>query len=87
MNCFRQTEEDQWEMNRGQAYQNRNNFLTSIQHFSEEVLLSVLWGPFNTNMAEALQCKVCLKKTSSHQVRRRLSETQASQQMKSLMLW
>lgn len=56
MNCFRQTEEDQWEMNRGQAYQNRNNFLTSIQHFSEEVLLSVLWGPFNTNMAEALQC-------------------------------
>lgn len=48
MNCFRQTEEDQWEMNQGQAYQNRNNFLTSIQHFGEEVLLSVLWGPFNT---------------------------------------
>ena len=80
----------QWDMNCGQAYQKRNNFLTSIQHFSERVkpvLLSVIWSPFNTNMAEAVQCKVCLKKTSSHRVMQGLSETQALWQMKALMLW
>ena len=89
MNCFRQIEEDQWEMNRGQTYRNRNNFLTSIQCFSEKVktvLLSVIWSPFNTDVAEAVQCKLWLKKTSSHQIMWGLSETQALRQTKALML-
>ena len=76
-------------MNLDQTYQNRNNLLTSIQCFSEKVktvLLSVIWSPFNTDVAEAVHCKLWLKKTSSHRITWGLSETQASRQTKALML-